>query len=175
MHPVAKSLRRIEEVAAAEHGVNMWQYAILSVVIEAPGLNQSEVAKRLQYSVNRIIGDLDVLADRGLLTRRTGDDRGQLAGGNCRWSLTAQPRASRHPQARGQTARRPHGKRTNRPLLGPSTSLYLTMKMTSSGIGTNVDSSEGPLLNTDSRKRITKVFVRASARAMGMAPGSQAP
>ena len=75
MHPVAKALRRIEDVAAAEHGVNMWQYAILSVVIEKPGLNQSEVAKRLQYSVNRIIGDLDVLADRGLLTRRTGDDR----------------------------------------------------------------------------------------------------
>jgi DNA-binding MarR family transcriptional regulator len=75
MHPVARALRRIEDVAAAEHGVNMWQYAILSVVIEKPGLNQSEVAKRLQYSVNRIIGDLDVLADRALLTRRTGDDR----------------------------------------------------------------------------------------------------
>jgi DNA-binding MarR family transcriptional regulator len=75
MHPVAKALRHIEDVAAAQHGLNMWQYAILSVVIETPGLNQAEVAKRLQYSVNRIIGDLDVLEDGGLLTRRTGDDR----------------------------------------------------------------------------------------------------
>ena len=75
MHPVAKALRRIEDVAAAGHGVNMWQYAILSVVIDRPGLSQAEVAKRLQYSVNRIIGDLDVLEHRGLLSRRPGNDR----------------------------------------------------------------------------------------------------
>jgi DNA-binding MarR family transcriptional regulator len=75
MHPVAKALRRIEDVAAAKHGVNMWQYAILSVVIDSPGLNQAEVAKRLQYSVNRIIGDLDVLEQGGFLSRRPGNDR----------------------------------------------------------------------------------------------------
>lgn len=75
MHPTARALRRIEDAAAASHGLNMWQYAILSVVIETPGLNQAEVAKHLQYSVNRIIGDLDVLEARGLLTRQPGNDR----------------------------------------------------------------------------------------------------
>lgn len=75
LHPVTKALRRIEDVAAAQHGVSMWQYAILSVVDDTPELNQGEVAKRLQYSVNRIIGDLDVLEQRRLLTRRPGPDR----------------------------------------------------------------------------------------------------
>ena len=75
MHPVAKALRRIEDDAAERHGVNMWQYAILSVVIDAPGMHQAEVAKRLQYSVNRIIGDLDLLEHSGLLSRRPGNDR----------------------------------------------------------------------------------------------------
>ncbi|MCU1390244.1 MAG: hypothetical protein JWL72_3582 [Ilumatobacteraceae bacterium] len=75
IHPVARALRRIEDGAADRHGLTMWQYAILSVVAAAPGSNQGEVAKRLQYSVNRIIGDLDLLEARWLLVRRSGRDR----------------------------------------------------------------------------------------------------
>ena len=73
--PIARALRRIEEAAAARDGVNMWQYAILSVVAERPGLNQREVAGVLQYSPNRIVGDLHALVERGLVVRRPGRDR----------------------------------------------------------------------------------------------------
>jgi len=73
--PVARALRRIEEGAAARDGATMWQYAILSVVAERPGLNQREVAGALQYSQNRIVGDLHALEERGLVLRRPGRDR----------------------------------------------------------------------------------------------------
>jgi len=73
--PVTRALRRIEEAAAARDGVSMWQYAILSVVAERPGLNQRELAAALQYSPNRIVGDLHALEERGLVLRRPGRDR----------------------------------------------------------------------------------------------------
>src|SRR3954454_13288897 len=73
--PVAKALRRVEDDAAATEGLSMWQYAVLSVVGEQPGLNQGQVAKALQYSPNRIVADLDVLEGRLLVTRRPGADR----------------------------------------------------------------------------------------------------
>jgi DNA-binding MarR family transcriptional regulator len=73
--PLARALRRVEDAAAARADLTMWQYAILSVVAESPGLNQGSVAGRLEYSPNRIIADLDLLEQRGLLTRRRGGDR----------------------------------------------------------------------------------------------------
>ena len=73
--PVAKALRRVEDAAAATEDLSMWQYAVLSVVAEQPGLNQGQVAKVLQYSSNRIVADLDVLEARQLVTRRPGVDR----------------------------------------------------------------------------------------------------
>jgi DNA-binding MarR family transcriptional regulator len=45
------------------------------VVAESPGLNQGAAAGRLGYSPNRIIADLDLLEQHGLLTRRPGADR----------------------------------------------------------------------------------------------------
>jgi DNA-binding MarR family transcriptional regulator len=75
LYPVAKVLRRIEDDAAAEHGVTMWQYAILSVVRASPGLNQRQVAAAMQYSANRLIADVDELERAGLLTRSPGADR----------------------------------------------------------------------------------------------------
>ena len=75
LHPVARALRRIEDEAAARHDLSMWQYAILSVAADTPGLNQGEVARALQYSANRIIADLDTLEERGLIARRAGADR----------------------------------------------------------------------------------------------------
>src|SRR4051812_36449529 len=73
--PLTKALRGIEDAAAEREGLTMWQYAILALVVELPGLNQGEVARRLDYSPNRIIADLDLLERRRLLWRRTGSDR----------------------------------------------------------------------------------------------------
>ena len=73
--PLAKALRRVEDAAAAQHGLTMWQYAILLVISDSDGLNQSEAAARLDYSRNRIIADLDHLEGRGLLARTKSADR----------------------------------------------------------------------------------------------------
>lgn len=73
--PLTKALRQIEDCAAARAGITMWQYAILSVLADEPGLNQAQVADYLQYSRNRIIADLDVLERRKLLIRRRAADR----------------------------------------------------------------------------------------------------
>ena len=73
--PLTRALRKVEDEAAAGAGITMWQYAILSVVVAAPGLNQGEVADRLGYSRNRIIADLDLLEQRELLSRTPGPDR----------------------------------------------------------------------------------------------------
>lgn len=53
----------------------MWQYAILAVVAQRPGLHQAEAATRLDYSKNRIVADLDRLEERGLLVRERHGDR----------------------------------------------------------------------------------------------------
>lgn len=73
--PLARALRRIEDDAAAAQQLTMWQYAVLSVVAYRPGMNQLGTAELLGYSRNRIVGDLDLLEQRGLLTRRSGSDR----------------------------------------------------------------------------------------------------
>jgi DNA-binding MarR family transcriptional regulator len=73
--PLTRALRRIEDAAAAEVGLTMWQYAILAVVGGSDQLNQAEVADRLGYSKNRIVADLDLLERRSLLVRQPAPDR----------------------------------------------------------------------------------------------------
>lgn len=73
--PFTKALRKIEDDDAGAAGISMWQYAILAVVVDDPGLGQADVAARLGYSKNRIIADLDLLEQRELLTRMPGPDR----------------------------------------------------------------------------------------------------
>jgi DNA-binding MarR family transcriptional regulator len=73
--PIAKALRRIEDAAAARVGLTMWQYAILSAATETPRLNQAQVATRLGYSRNSIVGDLDLLEEKRLIRRVPGPDR----------------------------------------------------------------------------------------------------
>lgn len=73
--PLYRSLRRIEEQCASTAQLSMWQYAILSIASSHEGLSQTVIADRLGYSKNRIVGDLDVLAARGLAERRPGYDR----------------------------------------------------------------------------------------------------
>ncbi len=88
--PLAKALRHIEDAAAIDHDLSMWQYAILAVIDQRPGLHQAAVAARLGYSKNRIIADVDHLEQHGLLTRqRIGDRRAN------RLSITASGQTTR--------------------------------------------------------------------------------
>lgn len=73
--PITKALRVIEDESAAEHGISMWQYAILVIADQEPGLNQGGAARLLDYSKNRIVGDVDRLEETGLLRRTAGSDR----------------------------------------------------------------------------------------------------
>jgi MarR family transcriptional regulator, lower aerobic nicotinate degradation pathway regulator len=100
VQPLTKVLRRIEDEAAARQGLSMWQYAILSVVAEQPGLNQGEVAGILRYSANRIIADLDDLEQRRLVTRRPGADRRANVLSTTRSGLTVQGRVQREVHQR---------------------------------------------------------------------------
>jgi len=73
--PLYRSLRRAEDRCAQAAGLSMWQYAVLSVAAREEGQSQTQLADRLGYSRNRIVGDLDVLQARGLAERRAGADR----------------------------------------------------------------------------------------------------
>lgn len=73
--PISRELRRVEEAAAARHGLSMWQYAILSVAEHGAGSNQATIATALGYSKNLMVGDLDHLERRGLVTREPAADR----------------------------------------------------------------------------------------------------
>ena len=75
LHPITRALRRIEEDAAAQEGLTMWRYAILSVVADRPGASQREIAAHLQYSPNRLVVDLRDLERSGWVVRRPGADR----------------------------------------------------------------------------------------------------
>jgi DNA-binding MarR family transcriptional regulator len=75
IHPLARALRRIEDGAAARHGLSMWQYAVLSVASVSPGLSQRQIAEAMQYSANRLIADVDELERQGALRRKPGEDR----------------------------------------------------------------------------------------------------
>lgn len=75
--PLIGALRDVEEEVTSANGLTMWQYAVLGTVGAQAGLNQGEVARRLGYSKNRIIGDIDELERRDLIQRsaKTGDRR----------------------------------------------------------------------------------------------------
>ncbi|GAA4397042.1 MarR family winged helix-turn-helix transcriptional regulator [Tsukamurella soli] len=73
--PLARALRRIEDECADAEELTMWQYAILSAAEQIAAPSQRAIAERLSYSVNRIVGDIDLLADRGLVIRERGADR----------------------------------------------------------------------------------------------------
>jgi DNA-binding MarR family transcriptional regulator len=59
------------------HRVTMWEYVILSCLLDEPGLTQKELAGRTRRDPTRLIGHLDALADRGLVEREVdqGDRR----------------------------------------------------------------------------------------------------
>lgn len=67
---LTRSLRRIEDDAAAADDLTMWQYAVLALVESVPA-NQTTLATRLDYSKNRLVHDIDHLEHLGLVTRET--------------------------------------------------------------------------------------------------------
>jgi DNA-binding MarR family transcriptional regulator len=53
----------------AAHGLTMWEYVILGPLLGQPGLSQKELAARSRRDPTRLIGNLDALEERGLITR----------------------------------------------------------------------------------------------------------
>ncbi|MBV9792861.1 MAG: MarR family transcriptional regulator [Actinobacteria bacterium] len=58
-----------EEPILAAHGLTMWEYVILVPLLGQPGLSQKELAARSRRDPTRLIGNLDALEERGLITR----------------------------------------------------------------------------------------------------------
>src|ERR1700759_1528521 len=60
----------------AAHGLTMWEYVILVPLVGQPGMSQKDLARRSQRDPPRLIGHLDVLEERALITRAVdGTDR----------------------------------------------------------------------------------------------------
>lgn len=70
LYALTRELRRIEDAAAAEDGLTMWQYAVLAIIERDP-TNQTNLATRLRYSKNRLVHDIDHLEHLGMVTRET--------------------------------------------------------------------------------------------------------
>lgn len=51
-------------------GLTMWEYVILSALTGEAGLTQKELARRSRRDPTRLIGHLDALGDRGLISRQ---------------------------------------------------------------------------------------------------------
>jgi DNA-binding MarR family transcriptional regulator len=99
--PLARALVAREEPALRAHGVSMWGYVVLTALAEQPVRTQAALAQAIGADKSRIIGVLDHLQERGLISRRpdTSDRRVHLlsltrAGDRLRRSVQAAIRAS---------------------------------------------------------------------------------
>jgi DNA-binding MarR family transcriptional regulator len=99
--PLARALVTREEPALEAHGISMWGYIVLTALAEQPVRTQAALAQAINADKSRIIGVLDQLQQRGLITRRpdTSDRRVHLlsltpAGERLRGSVQAAIRAS---------------------------------------------------------------------------------
>lgn len=99
--PLARALVAREEPALQAHGVSMWGYVVLTALAEQPVRTQAALAQAIGADKSRIIGVLDHLQERGLISRRpdTSDRRVHLlsltpAGDRLRRSVQAAIRAS---------------------------------------------------------------------------------
>lgn len=99
--PLARTLVAREEPALQAHGVSMWGYAVLTALAEQPVRTQAALAQAINADKSRIIGVLDDLQERGLISRQpdTSDRRVHLlsltaAGHRLRRSVQASIRAS---------------------------------------------------------------------------------
>jgi DNA-binding MarR family transcriptional regulator len=99
--PLARTLAGREEPALRAHGISMWGYVVLTALAEQPVRTQTALAQAINADKSRIIGVLDHLQERGLISRRpdTSDRRVHLlsltaAGEGLRRSVQAAIRAS---------------------------------------------------------------------------------
>jgi len=99
--PLARALVAREEPALRAHGVSMWGYVVLTALAEQPVRTQAALAQAIGADKSRIIGVLDDLQERGLISRRpdTSDRRVHLlsltaAGDRLRRSVQAAIRDS---------------------------------------------------------------------------------
>jgi DNA-binding MarR family transcriptional regulator len=99
--PLARTLVTREEPALQAHGISMWGYLVLTALAEQPVRTQAALAQAISADKSRIIGVLDNLQQRGLISRRpdTSDRRVHLlsltpAGERLRGSVQAAIRDS---------------------------------------------------------------------------------
>ena len=78
--PLARALVAREEPALRAHGISMWGYVVLTALAEQPVRTQAALAQAIGADKSRIIGVLDDLQERGLISRRpdTSDRRVHL-------------------------------------------------------------------------------------------------
>lgn len=69
---LARAMLRAEEPVLRAHDVEMWDYAVLTALLDGPAPTQSELAAAVGRDKTRLIPILDRLEVRGLL-RRTPD------------------------------------------------------------------------------------------------------
>jgi DNA-binding MarR family transcriptional regulator len=98
--PLARALVAREEPALRAHAISMWGYVVLTALAEQPVRTQAALAQAIGADKSRIIGVLDDLQERGLISRRpdTSDRRVHLlsltaAGDRLRRSVQAAIRA----------------------------------------------------------------------------------
>jgi DNA-binding MarR family transcriptional regulator len=99
--PLARALVAREEPALRAHGISMWAYIVLTALAEQPVRTQAALAQAINADKSRIIGVLDGLEQRDLITRQpdASDRRVHLlsltpAGDRLRSSVEAEIRAS---------------------------------------------------------------------------------
>ena len=99
--PLARALVAREEPALRAHGISMWGYIVLTALAEQSVRTQAALAQGINADKSRIIGVLDDLEQRDLITRQPdASDRRvhllslTLAGDWLRHSVEAEIRAS---------------------------------------------------------------------------------
>ena len=111
----------LELPVLAAHGLTMWEYVVLSGLVDGPAQTQARLAEAVGRDKTRLIPILDELEARGLLIRTPdpADRRNKVV------SLTARARAAggrgeRHPRRREERLRPLDDaeRRTFRDLLG---------------------------------------------------------
>ena len=68
--PLARTLVAREEPALQEHGISMWGYVVLTALAEQSVRTQAALAQAINADKSRIIGVLDHLQQRDLISRR---------------------------------------------------------------------------------------------------------
>jgi DNA-binding MarR family transcriptional regulator len=72
--PLGRALTAAERPILAAQGLTMWGYVVLLSLTDEPVRTQSALAEAIGADKTRIIGDLDALQERGLVTRTPDPD-----------------------------------------------------------------------------------------------------